>query len=63
VDQVENTVSGTKVKIEELYQTVKDYEAMLRIYNGACKISGTQLKDQICESWVLEKEKRYKLKA
>jgi hypothetical protein len=32
VEQVENKVPGTKDKVEELDQTVKDYERMLRKY-------------------------------
>jgi hypothetical protein len=32
VEHVENRVSGTKDKVEELDQTVKDHERMLRKY-------------------------------
>jgi uncharacterized coiled-coil protein SlyX len=32
VEQVENRVSGTEDKVEELNQTVKDHERMLRKY-------------------------------
>jgi hypothetical protein len=32
VEQVENRVSGTEDKVEELEQTVKDHERMLRKY-------------------------------
>jgi hypothetical protein len=36
MEQVEKRVLGTEDKVEELYQTVKDHEKMLRKY-GACK--------------------------
>jgi uncharacterized coiled-coil protein SlyX len=32
VDQVENRESGTEDKVEELDQTIKDHERMLRKY-------------------------------
>jgi DNA-binding protein H-NS len=32
VEQVENRVSGTEDKVEELDQTIKDHEKMLRKY-------------------------------
>jgi ferritin-like metal-binding protein YciE len=32
VEQIEKRVSGTKDKVEELDQTVKDHEKMLRKY-------------------------------
>jgi peptidoglycan hydrolase CwlO-like protein len=37
VEQVQNKVSGTESKVEELDQNVKEYENM----NGTCKTSGT----------------------
>jgi hypothetical protein len=33
VEQVKNRVSGTEGKVEELDQTVKDHERMLRKWN------------------------------
>jgi isocitrate dehydrogenase kinase/phosphatase len=32
VDKIENRVSGTEDKVEELYQTVKEHDRMLRKY-------------------------------
>jgi hypothetical protein len=32
VEQVENRISGTEDKVEELDQTIKDHERMLRKY-------------------------------
>jgi hypothetical protein len=40
VEQVENRITGTEDKVEELDQTVKDHEKILRNY-GTCTIPGT----------------------
>jgi hypothetical protein len=47
VEQVENRVLGTEDKVEELDQTVKDHERILRKYKWNMKISETPY-----ESWV-----------
>jgi hypothetical protein len=41
VELVENRVLGMEDKVEELDQTVKDQERILRNINRTCNISGT----------------------
>jgi uncharacterized coiled-coil protein SlyX len=62
VEQVENRISGTEDKVEELDQTVKDHERMLRKYKWNMQAIWDTMKRPNLESRVWKK-KRYKLKA
>jgi hypothetical protein len=52
VEQVENRVSGTEDKVEELGQTVKDRERMLRKYEGNMQDIWDIMKRPNYKSWV-----------
>jgi hypothetical protein len=52
IEQAENKVSGMEDKVEELHQSGKDHEKILRKYEWNMKTSGTPSKDQTYKSWV-----------
>jgi uncharacterized coiled-coil protein SlyX len=60
VEQVESRVSGTEDNVEELDQTIKDHEKMLRKYEWNMQDVWNTIRRPIYKSWV---EKRLKLKA
>jgi prefoldin subunit 5 len=60
VEQIENWVSGTEDKVEELDQTIKDHEKMLRKYERNRKDIWDTMKRQNLQIMGIGEEKQTK---
>jgi uncharacterized coiled-coil protein SlyX len=60
VEQIENWVSGTEDKVEELDQTIKDHEKMLRKYECNRKDIWDTMKRQNLQIMGIGEEKQTK---